>query len=80
MYAGRRFDNLTRYPSFFVELTGGVLYGYKPPFQDKVPLNRHGFSPGAVLSTGWQLSQSISTQLNFLGNSAIMLQFSAEFR
>ena len=80
VYAGRRFDNLTRYRSFFLELTGGVLYGYKPPFENKVPLNRHGFSPGAVLSTGWQLSPTLSTQLNFLGNSAIMLQLSVEFR
>lgn len=80
VYAGRRFDNFTPYPALFAEVTGGVLYGYKPPFEDKVPLNRNGFSPGAVLSLGWQFTPMYSAQLNFLGNSALMLQLSADFR
>ena len=80
LYAGRRFDDLTQYKPFFVQVTGGLLYGYKPPFQDKVPLNHDGYSPGAVLSTGWQFTPTVSAQLNFLGNSAIMFQFSADLR
>ena len=80
VYAGRRFDHFSRYEPLFAQLTGGVLYGYKPPFADKVPLNRHGFSPGAVLSLGWQFTPMYSAQLNFLGNSALMFQFSADFR
>ena len=79
-YAGRRFNNLTPWDPLFAQLTGGVLYGYKPPFEDKVPLNRNGFSPGAVASVGWQFTPIVSAQLNFLGNSALMLQLSADFR
>jgi len=78
VYAGRRFID-PDYPKYFVQVTGGVLYGYKPPYQNKVPLNHDGFSPGAVLSTGWQITPRWSTQLDFLGNSAVMLQFSADF-
>lgn len=80
VYAGRRFDHVGGYASPFVQLTGGLLYGYKPPFENKVPLNRNGFSPGAVLSLGWQFTPMYSAQVNVLGNSALMFQFSADFR
>jgi hypothetical protein len=45
-----------------------------------VPLNYKGFSPGAVASVGWQFTPMVSAQVNFLGNSAIMFQVSADFR
>jgi hypothetical protein len=45
-----------------------------------VPLNYKGWSPGAVLSVGWQLTPTWSGQLNFLGNSALMFQFSADLK
>lgn len=80
VYAGRRFDHVGGYASPFVQLTGGLLYGYKPPFENKVPLNHGGFSPGAVLSLGWQFTPMYSAQVNVLGNSALMFQFSADFR
>ena len=79
-YAGRRFNNLTPYEPLFAQLTAGVLYGYKAPFENKVPLNHNGWSPGAVASVGWQFTPMASAQLNFLGNAALMLQFSLDFR
>jgi hypothetical protein len=79
-YAGRRFDHFAVAEPLFVQLTAGVLYGYKPPFEDKVPLNRNGFSPGAVASVGWQFTPTWSAQLNFLGNAALMFQVSADFK
>jgi hypothetical protein len=79
VYAGRRFERFTPYEPLFAQLTAGVLYGYKPPYQNKVPLNRNGFSPGAVASLGWQFTPRWSAQLNFLGNSALMFQASADF-
>ena len=80
LYGGKRFDGLTRFEPLFVQVTGGLLYGYKPPYDKKVPLNYKGFSPGAVLSVGWQFTPMLSTQVNFLGNSALMFQVSADFR
>ena len=80
LYGGKRFDGLTRYEPLFVQVTGGLLYGYKPPYDKKVPLNYKGFSPGAVLSVGWQFTPMLSAQANFLGNSALMFQVSADFR
>ena len=79
-YLGKRFNGFTSYEPLFAQLTGGILYGYKPPFENKVPLNYKGFSPGAVASVGWQFTPTLSAQLNFLGNSALMFQVSADFR
>jgi hypothetical protein len=33
-----------------------------------------------VLSVGWQFTRELSTQVNFLGNSALMFQVSVDFR
>jgi hypothetical protein len=44
-----------------------------------VPFNHRGFSPGLVPSLGWQLTPTFSAQVNFLGNSALMFQASADF-
>lgn len=80
LYGGHRFMNFSPYEPLFAQLTAGLLYGYKPPFEDKVPLNHNGFSPGAVLSVGWQFTPMLSAQVNFLGNAALMFQLSADFR
>lgn len=80
VYAGQRLRNFTHLEPLYAQLTAGLLYGYKPPFEDKVPLNHRGYSPGAVLSLGWQFTPRYSAQLNFLGNAALMLQLSADLR
>ena len=80
LYAGQRFNDLAGVEPLFAQLSGGLLYGYKEPYQHKVPLNYKGFSPGAVLAVGWQFTPAYSMQLNFLGNSALQFQFSADLR
>jgi hypothetical protein len=80
-YAGRRFDApLASMPELFLQVSAGVLYGYKEPYEDKVPFNRHGVSPGAVVAAGWMITPTFSAQLNLLGDSALMLQFSFDLR
>ena len=79
-YVGQRFDRMLGVDRLFGQLTGGILYGYKAPYEDKVPLNYKRWSPGAVLSVGWHLTPTWSGQLNFLGNSALMFQFSADLK
>jgi hypothetical protein len=44
---GRRFERLYGHDPLYLQLTGGLLYGYLPPYDHKVPLNYRGFSPGA---------------------------------
>jgi hypothetical protein len=79
LYVGQRFDQVAGVDALFGQLTGGLLYGYKPPYERKVPLNYQGFSPGIVPGLGWKFTPALSAQLNFLGNSAVMFQLSAIF-
>ncbi|MEN3354249.1 MAG: hypothetical protein V7640_2407 [Betaproteobacteria bacterium] len=75
---GGMYENLFNNEHVFFKWSIGVLYGYKPPYQDKVPFNFHGYSPAIVPAIGWNFSSGFSTQLNFLGASGVMLQISKD--
>jgi hypothetical protein len=79
-YGGKHIANLMAIEPLFLQWTVGIVYGYKGEFKDKVPLNYQGFSPVGVVSLGWKFNRSYSAQLNLLGTSAVMLQFSADLR
>ena len=54
--------------------TAGLLYGYKEPYERKVPLNYKGFSPGAIVSVAYEFKPGWSGQINVLGTAALMFQ------
>jgi hypothetical protein len=56
----------------------GVLYGYKPPYENKVPGNYKGFSPGLIPALHYQFTPRWSGQLNWLGTAGIMFAVNAE--
>ena len=37
---------------FYFKLMGGLLHGYKEPYEDKIPLNGLGIAPGIVPAVG----------------------------
>jgi hypothetical protein len=57
---------------------GGVIYGYKPPYENKVPGNYKGFSPGLIPALHYQFTPRWSGQLNWLGTAGIMFAVNAE--
>ena len=57
-----------------------MLYGYRGKYEDKVPLNNNGFSPGALVSLGWQFSKTFAVTGHMLGDAALMLQLSVDLR
>lgn len=59
--------------------TAGLLYGYRDPYQDKVPYNYKGFSPAVIPALAYEFKSGWSGQLNFLGNAGLMFQVSAPF-
>lgn len=65
-------------PQWYFKWAAGLLYGYKEPYEDKVPLNSNGFSPGLILALGRPITENINLQANLLGNSGLMIQ--ATFR
>ena len=78
-FFGRRVDHWYA-DRMFLYGSVGLLYGYKGEYAHKVPLNFHGFSPGAIVGLGWQLTPALSTQVNLLGTSGVMFQFSIDLR
>ncbi len=60
--------------------TAGLLYGYKAPYEDKVPLNYKGFSPGFIPALAYEFKPGWSAQLSFLGNAALMFQINAPLK
>jgi hypothetical protein len=80
LYLGQRYPGIFSTPPLYFQWTAGILYGYKGKYEDKVPLNAGGFSPGAVVSLGWRFDHQTSVQANLLGDAALMLQLSFDFR
>ena len=80
VYVGQRYGNLFAVEQLFAKWSAGILYGYKEPYEDKVPLNYNGWSPGLVLAMGWQFTRQFSMQANLLGGAGLMLQMSIDFR
>lgn len=76
IYAGKKYTGIWGVPQWTAQWTAGLLYGYKGKYKNKVPLNYNGFSPGAVVSTGWQFTKNFSTEVHLLGDAGAMLQFS----
>lgn len=53
LYAGKTWP-LYHSPNWYVKLIGGLLHGYKEPYEDKIPLNQLGIAPAIVPSLGFK--------------------------
>lgn len=59
--------------------TAGLLYGYVGEYQDRVPLNYKGFSPGVNVALAWQFSPEWSGQMTLAG-SFLMFQLNLRLK
>lgn len=80
LYLGEKVINFSRWDKLFFQWTAGIMYGYKYPYEDKVPFNVNGFSPGATVGLGWQFTREFSVQAIALGTAGMMFQFAIDFR
>jgi hypothetical protein len=53
LYTGYKWD-LFGSKLWYFKLTGGLLHGYKEPYEDKIPLNDLGVAPAIVPTLGFQ--------------------------
>lgn len=72
IYGGRRWFLGSESDGFFIKLTAGPLYGYKDPYEDKVPLNNNGLGLAVIPAIGYQYKRA-NAQLVILGTAAVML-------
>ena len=75
-YAGKRFDS-SEYP-VYLKVSGGLLYGYKGEYRDKIPLNRFGVAPVIIPALGLHLGP-VTAEMTVLGVSAAMLSVGLRF-
>jgi hypothetical protein len=80
LYVGRRLDLPFGPPGLFGQISGGLLYGYRGRYEDKVPLNHNGFAPGGLLTLGWQFDRRNAAAVHLLGDAGLMLQLSWDWR
>jgi hypothetical protein len=80
IYLGWRSGPLWEQEQLFWQWSGGLLYGYRGEFKNKVPANVNGFSPGALLSLGWHTSERSAVMVHALAAAGLMLQLSWDLR
>jgi len=78
-YLGYRWNNLFGHPALYLKLSGGLLYGYKKPYENKVPFNHNGFSPGLIPTIGYQLTPKDSVQVGALGTAGLVFMYDRRF-
>lgn len=80
-YGGLRHDVLRRnQATVYLKLTGGVLYGYKGEFQDKIPFNSSaGFAPAIVPAIGIDYKR-LNLEVIPFGTAGIMVNAGFYFR
>ncbi len=78
VYVGAKFRPWDERPKFFAKISAGVIHGYKPPYDKKIPINTSsGWGLGVIPSIGWDFNDQFAAQLNVLGAAGLMLQMNA---
>jgi hypothetical protein len=81
VYVGAKFRPIDNTPKFFAKVSAGVIHGYKPPYDKKIPVNTSsGWGLGIIPSIGWDFNEQFAAQLNVLGAAGLMLQMNATIK
>ncbi|MES2184088.1 MAG: ABC transporter ATP-binding protein [Pseudomonadota bacterium] len=78
-YYGHVWEGVLNQPKLYTKLSGGVLYGYKGQYKNKVPFNRHGFGLAVIPAVGWRLSPRDALQVSVLGTAALIFSYNRRF-
>lgn len=57
---------------WYLKLVGGLLHGYKDPYEDKIPLNGLGVAPAILPSLGFRYKR-VLLEANFAGTAALTI-------
>jgi hypothetical protein len=71
---GGVYKNIYGIPKLSFKWTAGLIYGYKEPYEKKIPFNYKGFAPGIIPALTYDFSSKWSGQLNLLGIRGVMFQ------
>ena len=77
-YGGRRWFLDRVDPNFYLKVTAGLVYGYKAPYGDRLPVNHDGYGLGIVPALGYQFGRA-NAQIVFLGTAAVTFTVGFDF-
>ena len=69
LYGGYKWDLFSKDWAYFA-LSGGLIHGYKEPYEDKIPLNELGVAPAIVPTFGVKYKR-VFGEIQILGAAAI---------
>ncbi len=75
-YAGKRYG--ANQSPFYLQLTAGLLSGYRGEHRDKIPLNRFGVAPAVIPSVGFE-HNGYRGEVFVLGNSGLLFGWGVDF-
>ncbi|HKQ25658.1 MAG TPA: hypothetical protein VJT81_14535 [Burkholderiales bacterium] len=78
VYGGRRWFLERVNPNLYVKLSAGLVYGYKDPYEDQLPINNKGYGLGIVPAVGYQFGRA-NAQIVLLGAVAVAFTFGYDF-
>lgn len=78
-YYGFRWDNLFGHPKWYAKISGGVIYGYKGEYEDKVPFNHDGFGLGIIPAIGYRVTPNDAVQIGTLGTAGLIFTYNRRF-
>jgi hypothetical protein len=78
-YVGYVWNNLFDVPALYVKLVAGIMYGYKEPYEDKVPFNKNGWSPVLIPAAGWRFTPKDAVQVSLLGKAGLLFSYNRRF-
>ena len=74
LYGGYTWPLQSWHPNVYVKLTGGLVLGYKEPYENKIPFNNNGVAPGIIPGLGYKEGR-FNVQMNLLGRAGLMFTF-----
>ena len=78
LYVGHSLQISESDAGWYAKLTGGVIAGYREPYEDKIPLNHNGIAPGIIPALGYKVDR-FNVQVNLLGTAGLMVTVGYEW-
>jgi hypothetical protein len=77
LYVGKTWA-ISKSGLWYFKLTGGLLHGYKEPYEDKIPLNGLGIAPAIVPTLGFRYKR-VLVEAQLAGTAAMMITAGVRF-
>ncbi|MEP6720688.1 MAG: ABC transporter ATP-binding protein [Variovorax sp.] len=78
-YYGQVWDDIFDGSGVYFKLSGGILYGYRGNYKDKVPFNHGGFSPAIIPAVGYRMASHDALQVAALGKAGLIFSYNHGF-